>query len=54
MDEPVQLQDATDANAMPRIQGKVQFEPVTFEYKSSQKVLNNVNFDAQRGEAIAS
>ena len=53
LDEPVQLQDATDANAMPAIQGKVQFERVTFEYKPSQKVLNNVNFDAQPGQAIA-
>ena len=61
LDEPVQLQDATDAmppatpkgNAMPAIQGKVQFEQVTFEYKPSQKVLNDVTFTAQPGEAIA-
>jgi ATP-binding cassette subfamily B protein len=53
LDEPVQLQDATDANAMPPIQGKVQFEQVSFEYKHSQKVLENVTFDAQSGQAIA-
>jgi ATP-binding cassette, subfamily B, multidrug efflux pump len=61
LDEPAQLQDATDAmptatpkgNAMPPIQGKVQFEQVTFEYKHGQKVLNNVTFEAQSGEAIA-
>lgn len=53
LDEPVQLQDATDAIAMPAIEGKVQFEQVNFEYKHGQKVLNNVTFTAKSGQAIA-
>ncbi|MFS0513294.1 ABC transporter ATP-binding protein [Nostoc sp. UIC 10607] len=53
LDEPVQLQDATDAIAMPPIQGKVQFEHVNFEYKPGQKVLENVSFNAEAGQAIA-
>jgi ATP-binding cassette subfamily B multidrug efflux pump len=53
LDEPAQLQDATDAFAMPPIQGKVEFEQVTFEYKTGQKVLDDVTFDAQPGQAIA-
>ncbi|WP_017655214.1 ABC transporter ATP-binding protein [Fortiea contorta] len=53
LDQPVQLQDATDAIAMPPIQGKVQFEHVNFEYKSGQKVLDDVTFDAEPGQAIA-
>jgi ATP-binding cassette, subfamily B, multidrug efflux pump len=53
LDEPAQLQDATDAIAMPAIQGKVKFEHVTFEYKPSQKVLEKVSFDAEVGQTIA-
>ncbi|QKQ74632.1 ABC transporter ATP-binding protein [Nostoc sp. TCL240-02] len=61
LDEPVQLEDTTDAIAsggynaiaMPPIQGKVQFESVNFEYKLGQKVLENVTFDAEPGQAIA-
>ncbi|MBC1225318.1 ABC transporter ATP-binding protein [Nostoc sp. UCD121] len=53
LDEPVQLEDATDASAMPAIQGKVQFESVNFGYKPGQKVLENVTFDAEAGQAIA-
>ncbi|QHG15327.1 ABC transporter ATP-binding protein [Nostoc sp. ATCC 53789] len=61
LDEPVQLEDTTDAIAsgrhnaiaMPPIQGKVQFESVNFEYKPGQKVLENVTFDAEPGQAIA-
>ncbi|WP_373525994.1 ABC transporter ATP-binding protein [Nostoc sp.] len=53
LDEPANLQDATDAITMPPIQGKVQFDHVDFEYKPSQKVLTNVAFDAQPGQTIA-
>ncbi|MDJ0736250.1 MAG: ABC transporter ATP-binding protein [Nostocaceae cyanobacterium] len=53
LDQPVQLQDATNATTMPAIQGKVQFEDVSFEYKPGQKILNKVTFNAQPGQAIA-
>lgn len=53
LDEPVKLQDATDAITMPSIQGKVEFEQVYFEYKPSQKVIDKVNFNAQPGQSIA-
>ncbi len=53
LDEPVKLQDATDAITMPSIQGKVEFEQVSFEYKPHQKVIDKVNFDAKPGQSIA-
>lgn len=53
LDEPVQLQDATDAIVMPPIQGKIRFENVNFEYKPGQKVLEQVNFEVQPGQTIA-
>ncbi len=53
LDEPVKLEDATDAMVMPAIEGEVEFDHVSFGYKPGQKVLDQVNFDAQPGQAIA-
>ena len=53
LNQPVKLQDATDAITMPSIQGKVEFKQVSFEYKPSQKVIDKVNFHAQPGQSIA-
>lgn len=39
LDEPSQLTDAIDAIEMPQINGKVDFENVTFGYKQNQTVL---------------
>ncbi len=53
LDEPVQLQDAPNAAAMPPIQGDVMFENVTFGYTANQTVLKQVNLHAQPGQMIA-
>ncbi|NJL60521.1 MAG: ABC transporter ATP-binding protein [Methylacidiphilales bacterium] len=53
LDEPSQLTDAIDAIEMPQINGKVDFENVTFGYKQNQTVLKNVNVHAKSGEMIA-
>ncbi len=53
LDEPSQLTDAIDAIEMPRIDGEVDFEQVTFGYKQNQTVLKNVNIHAKSGEMIA-
>nr|WP_044291858.1 ABC transporter ATP-binding protein [Rivularia sp. PCC 7116] len=53
LDQPVKLEDAADAITMPSIQGKVEFEQVSFEYKPSQKVIDKINFEAQAGQSIA-
>ncbi|XWK88312.1 MAG: ABC transporter ATP-binding protein [Phormidium sp.] len=53
LDEPVELQDALNAQEMPTIKGEVKFENVTFGYTPNQPVLKGVNLEAQPGETIA-
>jgi ATP-binding cassette, subfamily B, multidrug efflux pump len=53
LDEPSQLNDATDASQMPPIQGSVQFEDVQFGYSPNQMVLKGINLAAQPGQLIA-
>ena len=53
LDEPVELEDKPAAQAMPQIQGHVQFDHVTFGYKSGQPVLHDINMDARPGQTIA-
>lgn len=53
LDEPTDLQDASDAIAMPPIRGEVSFEQVTFGYNPSQLILKGVNLRAKPGQMIA-
>jgi len=45
--------DKPNAKAMPQIQGKVEFQHVTAEYKKGEPVLKDVTFEAQPGQMIA-
>ena len=53
LDEPSQLNDATDATEMPPIQGDVTFENVAFGYTPEKLVIHNVNLQATPGQMIA-
>jgi ATP-binding cassette, subfamily B, multidrug efflux pump len=53
LDEPSQLQDAPDAVEMPRIQGEVKFEHVTFGYNPNKLVLQGVDLQALPGQMVA-
>ncbi len=53
LDEPVDLQDAPDAQIMPPIRGRVEFVNVVFAYKPERPVLRGVNFVAEPGQMIA-
>lgn len=53
LDEPELLQNASDAIEMPPIDGRVEFDQVSFGYVSGQTLLNGVNLCAQPGEMIA-
>ncbi len=53
MDEPVDVKDADNAEKMPSIKGKVEFENVHFSYDESKEVLKDVSFTAMPGESIA-
>jgi ATP-binding cassette subfamily B protein len=47
------VQDSPGAIALPRIQGKVTYENVGFEYLSGKPVLKGISFIAHPGEMIA-
>jgi len=52
LDSPIEIRDAEGAVALPRSQGQVIFENVTFSY-DEEPVLKNVNLHIERGEIIA-
>ncbi len=53
IDEPVSVDDASDAKPMPPIKGEVKFDHVTFSYDESIDVLHDVSFTVNPGESIA-
>lgn len=50
MDEPG---EDVHEGSMPRYQGHVEFDHVSFAYKSEDYVLKNINFEAKPGETVA-
>lgn len=53
IDEPVIVTDEKDAIEMPKIQGKVEFDHVSFGYEKDHLILKDVDFTAQIGETYA-
>ena len=53
LDEPSQLNDASDAGEMPPLRGEVCFEEVSFGYNPEQLVLKSVNLHALPGQMVA-
>ena len=47
------VQDKPDAQAMPAITGRVEFDRVDAEYVAGERVLCGVSFDAEPGQTIA-
>jgi len=52
MDTPVDIQDAPDAVAMPKIAGAVTFKDVHFGYDKAREVLHGIDLDVKAGEMI--
>jgi len=50
--EPV-IEDASDAKAIPIIQGRVEFQNVFAAYKEEESVLNGISFKTEPGQTIA-
>jgi ABC-type multidrug transport system fused ATPase/permease subunit len=46
-------QDPPSARDLPRIEGRVEFKDVTFEYDAGVPVLERINFVAEPGQAVA-
>lgn len=53
IDTPQTIQDAPNAQALPRIDGRVQFENVSFGYDDSRLILKEVSLEAAPGQTIA-
>jgi subfamily B ATP-binding cassette protein MsbA len=47
------VQDAPDATVLPRLEGHVRFEDVTFAYETGHPVLRDLNVEVAAGETIA-
>lgn len=53
LDESPSVQDAPDAPPLPQIEGRVEFDHVSFGYNAQSPVLVDVNLEAQPGQTIA-
>ncbi len=53
LDEPENLQDNPNAIELPPIEGRVEFNHVTFGYVPGQKILDGIDICAQPGQMIA-
>ena len=53
LDEPAVVDDALDAEEMPRIKGEVEFRDVSFSYEPGKEVLHKVSFKVEPGESVA-
>lgn len=53
IDEPVSVDDAKDAVALPPVKGNVRFEHVTFSYDGKVNILEDLNLIVKPGESIA-
>ncbi|HBP38117.1 MAG TPA: multidrug ABC transporter ATP-binding protein [Clostridiales bacterium] len=51
--EPAVIADKPDAADLPRIQGHVRFDQVSFAYDPGHPVLDNISFSAAPGESLA-
>jgi ATP-binding cassette subfamily B protein len=53
LETPPDVQDLPQAKPLPRIEGEVKFEDVTFGYKPDRPILHGINFEAHPGQMCA-
>jgi ATP-binding cassette subfamily B protein len=53
LDTQPDVQDLPNAKELPRIEGEVKFEKVTFGYNPERPVLHDVSFEARPGQMVA-
>lgn len=53
MDEKCEIEDAPDSIELPKLNGQVDFDNVTFEYEEGTSVLENFNMHVKPGQSIA-
>jgi ABC-type multidrug transport system fused ATPase/permease subunit len=47
------IQDSPDAVVLPRLDGRVKFDGVTFGYDTERPVLQDINFEVEPGQTLA-
>jgi subfamily B ATP-binding cassette protein MsbA len=53
LDETPDVRDAPDAQPMPRVNGRITFDQVSFRYDERQEVLHRIELDIAPGEIVA-
>jgi ATP-binding cassette subfamily B protein len=53
IDYQPEWQDAPEARPLPRLEGRVEFQQVYFEYDQGRPVLEDISFTAQPGQTVA-
>jgi ATP-binding cassette subfamily B protein len=53
LDQEPEWQDAPDAKPLARIQGRVEFQSVSFEYTTGRPVLSDISFTVEPGQSVA-
>jgi ATP-binding cassette, subfamily B, multidrug efflux pump len=53
LDADSQVQDEPDAQVLPRVEGHLRFENISFAYKKPHRVLSGVTFDVKPGQVLA-
>ncbi len=53
LDAPVEVADLPDATPLPRLNGRVQFQNVSFSYQNNHAILQDINFTAEAGQIVA-
>ncbi|UCE96678.1 MAG: ATP-binding cassette domain-containing protein, partial [Candidatus Bathyarchaeota archaeon] len=53
MDAERQIKEKPDALTLPKLEGHVKFENVSFSYEKRRPILKNVTFDVKPGETVA-
>ena len=53
LDTQSDVQDRSNAQELPKIEGRLQFSDVEFQYEDEQAVIRGINLDVQPGEILA-
>lgn len=53
LDTPEEIADAPNAQPLPRLRGRIQFDHVSFGYQSDHPILHDITFTAEPGQIVA-
>jgi ABC-type multidrug transport system fused ATPase/permease subunit len=53
LDTPPDVQDRPDAREMPPVEGRIEFDHVSFAYREDQEILHDINLAIEPGQTIA-